>query len=191
METYDVIIEPLRRDIVSAVGNGTICNVDPEICSYYLLGAAESLAFLLETNKRYTIKEIGEMVHYFNRKTLAPDIPGEHPEKSKNDIIGKISDNCGTTSEIRQIRFGEKTSLSGKFGQGEMFIDPSKISRVDVNQVNSQWSGRVCALDGTCKEIEIDGETVISGESALGIFRIPFNKVSSITFYWTSTYFVD
>jgi AcrR family transcriptional regulator len=182
METYDIIIEPLRRDIKSAIENGAICNVDPEISSYYLLGAAESLAFLLETNKRYTIKEIGEMVYYFNRKTLALDISGEHPENPKNNIIGKISDKCGTTSEIRQIRFGENTFLSGKFGQGEIFIDPSKISRVDVNQVNSQWSGRVCALDGTCKEIELDGETVISGESALGTFRIPFKNVSSITF---------
>jgi len=182
METYDVIIEPLRRDIKSAIENGTICNVDPEITSYYLLGAAESLAFLLETNKRYTIKEIGEMVYYFNRKTLAPDISGEHPEKPKNNIFGKISDKCGTTSEIRQIRFGGKTFLSGKFGQGEIFIDASKISRVDVKQVKSKWHGCVCAPDGSCREVELDGESILSGESAFGTFRIPIKNVSSITF---------
>lgn len=182
-DTYDLFIEPLRRDIKNAIEEGSVCDIDPELASYYLVGAAESLAFRLNIDNRYTITGIGKAVYRLNEKALAPDKSEERADKSEDDRIGMISDIGGTSTEVRRIRFAGDTFLAGKIGEGDISVDTSRISLLNVRQVNSKCHGYISATDGTYKEIELDGEAIISGESSFGTLRIPAKNVSSITFH--------
>lgn len=99
-ETYDVIIEPLRRDIVNAIENGSDPDLDPELISHYFLGASESLAFRLYIDKRYTINDISEVIKNLCRKVMTPNRSGVDSEKRDDDAIGKITDKCGTSNGV-------------------------------------------------------------------------------------------
>jgi AcrR family transcriptional regulator len=179
IDSYDVIIEPLRRDLRLNTENGVVCNVDPELGAHFLFGAADALAFRCSLDSRYSVQDVTETFYRLVRKAFS--VPAVNKPESAN-LSWILTDNDGCSTEVRQIRFGDGPFLLGQIGEGELSIDPSSIEFMKISQIEPNLHTQITSQGGEEINVRLDRDTIVIGETPLGTFRIPLMKVSSITF---------
>ncbi len=60
IKAFKIVTQPVKKDLEEAQQKGYNLKIDPELASYMALGAAETLAYRLSLDSRYTLKQAQE-----------------------------------------------------------------------------------------------------------------------------------
>jgi len=184
---YDVIIAPIRKDLEVAIASGKIRAMDAELASYAVLGVMEGLSFRLTLDSRYSNKEGADFIYPFLMSALTADKPCEAVEKVVEGARMTVTDMNGTAIELSGTLFSNSPYLTGKLGDAEIKVDPLLLSTIAVSSADSKRIALLSAKNGQEISLEIDGDTIIEGDTPFGSLQIPFAKVSEISFHANET----
>lgn len=180
-KAYHAWIEPVRRDIEQAVTRGIVRPLDAELATFFVLGMAESFSFRLSLDSRYSSEEVAELFCSILRRSLKADETAQGEKTINQGWHTIVTDRNGMSIQLTNIHFGGATYLSGKMGEGEIKVAPSKLSAININSQDSKWFALLTAKSGQEISLEIDCSTVVSGDTPFGSLEIPMERVSSIT----------
>jgi len=88
----------------------------------------------------------------------------------------------GDVVKVREISFGGKPYLAGRFGQGEVRLDTEKIAFILLDHTGPGCVVEVTMTNGEKKTLEQDGNLIVSAASSVGLYTLPFHRLRSISF---------
>ncbi len=180
-KAYYAWIEPVKRDVEQAIVNGTVRPVDSELATFFMLGMAESFSFRLDLDSRYTEEEVAELFYSLLKRGLIADGKGEGAKGADRGCRVTATDLDGVPIELSGTRFNGVTYLGGKLGASEMKVDPSKLSTINIRSTDSKCFALLTAKSGQEISLEVDGSTVVSGDTPFGNLEIAVERISCIT----------
>lgn len=178
IKSYDIMVQPLRDDIREAVQNGVVREMDPELITYALIGVAEQLVFRATLDKHYSEEAATRVVNYIIRSVLAPP-SSTCEEQNFPEISGKVTDWKNVTTELSRMRIDGEKFIQGRIGEAQIRIALANVREIAVQEpgiIKCQLS--VTMENGHTSSVIVTGDSVVSGETALGSLRIPLNKVA-------------
>jgi AcrR family transcriptional regulator len=180
-KAYYAWIEPIRRDIEQAIIRGIIRPIDAELATFFALGMAESFSFRLSLDSRYSNEEVAELFYSILRRGLMADETGEDVQKTDQDCRVTVTDRNKAPIELTNMRFAGAAYLSGKLGESEIKVDLSKLSTISISSVDSKWFALLTAKSGQEISLEVDGSTVVTGDTLFGSLEISIERVLHMT----------
>jgi len=180
---YTAWIEPFNKDIEQALKQGIIRHVDAELATYLLLGMGESLSFRLSLDSRYSPEDAAELFDSIIRHGLMADETGKGTKETDQGCRVTVTDRDGVSIELHNTLFAGAFYLTGKLGASEIKVDPSRLSTISVSSVDSKWFALLTAKSGQELSLEVDGTTVITGDTLFGGLQIAFERLSLITIW--------
>ncbi len=180
IKSYDIMVQPLRGDIREAVHKGLVREMDPELITYALIGAAEQLAFRATLDKHYSEEAATKVVNYIIRSVLAPP-PSAGEEQTGPEISGSVTDQKNVVTELNRIRIDGENSIQGRVGEAQVRIALANATEIAVQEpgiIKCQVS--VTMKNGHSSTVIVTGDAVVSGDTLLGSLTIPLKKVSRV-----------
>jgi len=181
-EALASIVKPIVRDFRRAVDEGVVREVDEEFFAYAVLGMAENVGYKLMTDPSCDLyHSVEKYVDILSHGVLPRT--GLHPESVETQRpSGKITDVKGDVVKVREISFGGKPYLAGRFGQGEVRLDTEKIAFILLDHTGPGCVVEVTMTNGEKKTLEQDGNLIVSAASSVGLYTLPFHRLRSISF---------
>ncbi|MBI5443155.1 MAG: TetR family transcriptional regulator [Deltaproteobacteria bacterium] len=179
---YDAMIGPLRTDLKGALKEGSARRVDEELAVYALLGSADYVCYRATLDDRYTPREVAEFVQAWLESALRNGPRPTDNEAGAGGCSGRLVDVDGTATELRNVLFDKEPHIRGSLGRAAIELDPARVDSIAVRESDSTCIAEVRLKDGGTADLQVRGEVVVSGETALGTVRIPLRDVSSLTF---------
>jgi hypothetical protein len=172
----------LARDLVKAIQDGRIRDIDPELAVVAYVGMADSVRRRVLADDRYSVAEGEDFVIEAMTAWLSPNPSKAVPDQAawRGPLIVRTQDGNGI--ELREVRLGGKACLGCWLGTVETHIDPDRLRSVAIHRSDDSFTGSVETRDGDRFEVRLDPGMVVSGESALGISRVELRDVASLRF---------
>jgi AcrR family transcriptional regulator len=181
IRAYDVIVAPIRKDLIQAIAEGIIRPMDVELASYVVLWIMEGLSFRLHLDSRFSNEEGADFFHSFLRSALE-NRTCQVVEEVAQTLRATITDTEGSTIELADLSFGGLPYLVGKFGDAEITVDLTRLSTIKTKVAHSKRIALLSAKNGQEMSLEMDGNILITGDTPFGGLQIPFESVSRISF---------
>ena len=86
------------------------------------------------------------------------------------------------TTQVKDILVTGEPFLPGRVGDGEMKLDLTKTSRVEILREGEACKARATLKDGDDVLLEVDRGLTVSADTPCGPFRILLERVVSISF---------
>ena len=180
IDTYKMLVNPLRKDLRWAVEHGVIGKIDEEVVSFLMFGMGESMGYMLMIDPRYTLEYVSKIVMDYSLKG-GQLLQTETLRKSKTEhCYWDVMDSEGLKIRLRNIRFDEKDYVCGILGNGEYRIPVINFASLDLHQEDSQISATLSTNNGEEITLKVDGNTSLSGESQFGQYIIAAKDITSI-----------
>lgn len=175
------VLTPLTNDFDIAKKEGTMKPLDSELAAYFVVGMSESLSFRLNLDSRYSTEEVAQFLYTILRDGLISDEASEKQKDADQGCRVTITDRSGVKNELTDVRFDDAPYLTGKSGEAKIQILPTKMATISVNSKNSKCFASITTKSGEKVSIEVDGATILSGNTTLGDLEISIEKLSFIT----------
>lgn len=101
-------------------------------------------------------------------------------EKASPAISGVVTDWKGRVTELRRMKINGEDFIQGSIGEGQVRIAMSNVAEITVQEPGEQCQISVTMKNGYSSSVVVSGDSVISGETVLGSFMIPLNKIAMI-----------
>ena len=172
----------LTRDLATAIQDGSIRNIDPELAVWAYVGMTDSVRRRVLADDRYSVADAEEFVIAAMTAWLSPNPNAAVPEAAAwhGPLFVRTQDGNGI--ELREVRLGGKACLGCWLGPVEIYIELDRLQSVAIRRSDDSFTGSVETRDGNQFEVRLDPGMVISGESLLGISRVELLNVASLTF---------
>ena len=184
-EAYRTLIDPLERDLETAIRQGVARPIDAELAACGLVGFAETIITQAAQHERYSADEIDDMIIDFAERAFRV------PPKRSNDytptadcrrLPAKITDRNGVSSNVDELRFDGGEKLRGILGQAAIELAPDRVNSIAIRESGGVWLAEVVTCDGAKASLQIQPNVIISGQSALGTLRIALSDISTLVF---------
>jgi DNA-binding transcriptional MerR regulator len=182
VKAYYAWIEPVKKDLEHAMSIGAVRPMDAELSTFGALGAAEGLAFRLTLDSRYSVEEAAESLYSFLKYGYSGPETYQDTRKTVHGCRVIATDVNEVSIELSNTHFAGTTYLFAKLGQSEIKVDPSKLTSICISSVDGKWFALLTAKSGQEISLEIDGSTVVTGDTQFGSLEIPIERVSRILF---------
>ena len=172
----------LERDLVKAIHDGRIRDIDPELAVWAYVGMVDNVRRRVLADDRYSVAEGEDFVIEAMTAWLSPNPGKAVPDAAawRGPLTVRTQDGNGI--ELREVRLGGKACLGCWLGPVETYIDPDRLRSVAIHRSDDSFTGSVETRDGDHFEVRLDPGMVVSGESVLGISRVELLNVASLTF---------
>ncbi len=180
-EAYEILTEPLRRDLEAAIQAGRARDVDAELAAYGFIGLAENLWFRSRLDDRYPPEQVVNFMVDAVTRWLASAASSEQGTSPGPDAPARVVSRDGTPFDLGVVRCNGKTQLTGALGPAQIDVELTRVSRLSVSEPGEECLVDLVAADGTEVRLRIDGSTVISGDASLGTVRIAMRDLASLS----------
>jgi len=182
VEAFKLLVLPVKKDLEQAAQMGLIRSIDLELMSYMGLGMAESLAYRLALDSRYSLEEATEVLMDFYRYGLSkPEESGIHPN-GPEPLSAEILDLEGEKTMVTDIRFNGQSQLEARIGRALAKVDPHRLSSLSLEKGSGGLDAVATMKDGQKRTLRVADDITLEGEHAVGHFSIPLKHVSRIVF---------
>ncbi len=176
------LVSPMVKDLQKGIESTSIRGINVNVAAYLLLSVFETVGYSLMLDSRLTFERaIEPYLDIIKHGIMEPE-----ERKSKMNgptaIHGEITDSGGTTTRIRDIRFGGEYYLTAKLGKSEVRIDPTRVASIELTEKGSLCAAILNMKDQKQLTVKIEGNMVCTGEMALGELTIPMKEISKIVF---------
>ena len=185
-DTFRTLARPAIKDLRRAVRDGIAREIDEDLFGYFILGTAESLGYALMMDSRYTIEEGVELFLDFIGKGILLSEPERSRKLGTRVLYWDVKDFKGKQIIIKDITIGGKTSLVGRLGEGELWVQLEDVASICTQENGPLTLASFTMQNGEHVTLEVDGDLLLSGESRLGKFLLPLRRVSQVTLVSTS-----
>ncbi len=175
---YYTWIEPLKKEVEQAISSGIIRPMNAELATFLAVGMAESLSFCLSLDSRYSIVEAAELYYSILRGSLTSHGNYENAMETDQNCRVIVTDRDKISVEMSYVRFAGASYLFAKLGQNEMKVNPSKLTTISISTVDGKWFALLTAKSGQEISLEIDGRTIVTGDTPFGSLEIPIERLS-------------
>ena len=180
-KAYYAWIDPIKRDIEQNIIKGITRPIDAELATFFILGMSESFSFRLTLDQRYSVEDTVELYCSIIKDVVKANGTDKGTKETGPGCRTRITDRNGVKIELANTRFSGASYLTGKLGESEIQVDPSKLSDLSVRLVGSKSYAFLTAKDGQQMSLEVDGSVIITGDTPFGSLDIPIGRVSRVT----------
>jgi AcrR family transcriptional regulator len=180
-DTFRMVTRPAIKDLRRAIRDGMVRELDEDLIGYLIVGAAEALGYALMMDSRYTMQEGVEAFLDFIGKGLLPSTADISRNPATGGPCWDVVDSKGNRTTIEDVAIGGRASIVGKIGEGELWVQLLDVASVTRPENVPSGTILVVMRNGEQVTLRVDGNPVLSGNSRLGRFFLPFVKVSQLT----------
>jgi AcrR family transcriptional regulator len=181
-EAFRIMSAPMAKDLSRAISDGLVrADVDVELFAFLQLMLAEGLGYWLMMDAEYSVEEgLDALLDIFGLGLREPG--NEEPEGSgRRADWGELRDSKGVTTQLQGILVNGKPFLPGRIGDGEVGLDLARTKKVEILPEGEACLARVTLKDGDDIVLDVDGGMIVSANTPCGPFRIPLNRVVSLS----------
>ena len=128
----------------------------------------------------YSADAATKVVNYIISSVLAPPhSAGEEP--TLPEISGTVTDWKNSATEMSRMRIDGEKFIQGRIGEAQIRIAMGNVAEIAVQEpgiIKCQIS--VTMKNGHSSSVVVSGDSVISGETPLGSFKIPLKKIARV-----------
>jgi AcrR family transcriptional regulator len=180
-EAYEIITEPLRRDLEAAIQAGRARNVDAELAAYGFIGLGENLWFRSRLDDRYPPEQVVNFMVDAVTCWLASGASLEQGTPPGPDAPARVVSRDGTPFDLGGVRCNGQPQLKGFLGLAQIDVDLARVSNLVIVEPGEECLVDLVATDGTEVRLRVDGSSVLSGDASLGTVRIAMRDLASLT----------
>ncbi|MEW6262384.1 MAG: TetR family transcriptional regulator [Thermodesulfobacteriota bacterium] len=183
-EALALLTRPLRKDIERAQNEGILKKMDPELLAHFLLSWGEGIGWKLAVDRNYTIEQALAAADDLFEHGLLPRQTGRAGPADDRPRAW-ITDVRGVRTFVRRIRFDGRDHLPIRMGEAEVRIQPELMASLGLPEDARAGGVFLTLRDGRQAAADVPADLILSGESDLGPFTIPLNKVRLVSFETT------
>ena len=183
---YNAITAPLVKELEREMDLGHIKRTDAQLLAHALHGLSEGLTIGVTHHPDYQIENIADMLHSLLKSVLGVKEENESVLGANcDDEVPPVAltDRNGVSTYLKNIRFDGAPYLIGRLGGSKIRVYLSKLAAITFNFMHSKCIALLAAMDEKEVSVEIDGATLITGDTSFGSLDIPIESVSHITVY--------
>jgi AcrR family transcriptional regulator len=180
--TLSLMTRPVAEDLRKGMADGIFRRIDEEIVAHGILAMGEGLGCRLMMDTHYTIEKAVEIMFDVLTNGILKRGPAEASKLEPDPGSGKVTDLKGLVTSVRSIRFANATFLPAKIGEAEVRIFPQKVKELGFLHQGPSLYVEIKDSNGQTGRAEVDGSMILSGEVAVGDFKIELNNVTSVFF---------
>jgi AcrR family transcriptional regulator len=187
-EAYESIARPLKRDLLTAMKEGRVRDVDPDLAVYGFIGMAENVWFRSRLDSKYTPEAV---IAYMVDATEASLAAGRERAgaEAQSTLVTTVHLICtdGAAFDLDHVRYDGAVTLRGVVGQAQIDIDPSKIANLEITNAGGDCAADLNAVDGTTMQLRVAGDLVVSGRTSMGTVCVAMRDISTLAPVESST----
>ncbi len=180
MDCFQVITEPLIKEMHRNIKAGVVREVDAKFISFLLLGVGEAAGYWRMIHPEYTIEETTEKILDFITKGLTSTAFGNQSAGKAESSNLTIVDQNDNALHIKDAKINGSDYLTGSVGSGRLEIPLRKIIALEMVANESKNKALVIMDSNEQIHIQIDGSETLTGRSSFGNYTISLGDISTI-----------
>ena len=171
------LVRPLMNDLMQAIEDGYVRDVDAELCAYLLLGINETFGYLLLMNPDYPVEKGFAVIEDFITHALAR----RHGLASPS-CTGEITDLKDQVVVLEHLQFDGENGVTGRYLEGDLQVALKDIAGMVFYKEERSLFAELTLKNTMKLRLELPLKTRVSGQSPVGFFSIPAEKLKSLGF---------
>lgn len=183
MDCFQVITQPLAKDLRRNIESGTIREVDSNFLSFVLLGVGEAAGYWRLIHPEYTIEETTEKVIDFLAKGLVSTANHDNWAEKEPSCKFMVIDKDNNTLQLKEVKINDSDKLSGNIGSGTLEIPLITIEYLEIMNSEAITSATIKVEAEETVSLNIDGSAILTGQSIFGNYKITMGDVVTLKKY--------
>ena len=180
MDCFQVITQPLIKEMQRNVEAGVVREVDAQFISFILLGVGEAAGYWRMIHSEYSIEETTEKILDFITKGLSSTAFGNQSAGKAESSNITIVDRNDNALHVKDAKINGNDYLIGRIGGGRLEIPLRKIIALEMVAGDSKNTAQVIMNSNEQIHIQIEGSETLTGRSLFGNYTISLGDISAI-----------
>ncbi len=182
-EAFRTLSSPMAKDLRRAISKGEVKpDTDVDLVAFLGLVLAEGIGYWQMMDPTCSIDRAMKTLADLFGTGLQQTGAGEDDPGGQGVRSGSLKDNRGVEVRLSNMLIGGHPYLVGSVGEGWVELEIANANRLEFSRRGASCLTTATLKDGGKVELDVEGETSLSGLAPFGSFRIPLKSIDHIHF---------